>query len=817
MVTKTGDNTFLNAKDKLQQQLELEAEMLSNGKRRYDKKQNKSKESGNESLTTYGKSLLKRSIDSFIIEMDKEFGYHRTGPKLKVHVLLQGIDTKAVAVVAVKRIIDSISLTQKRTGTCIKLGAAIEDEAYFSAYKKFNKELFETVDKDLNKRTSHYGYRRNKHTQQAKKSGFKWKEWTQSEKLHVGSTCLKMFINATGFCFEQKQRKNNKDVYVITPTAKIMDWIKDVHDLNEYLTPEYLPTIIRPKRWKEGMATGGGYYTDLRNPVMLVSGLNVTSHRNYLRDLSTNSDMPDIYEGLNLVQDTMYTINKSLLLVAETVFDLDKFNDGTSIVTSDLLDEPNKPHDIATNAESRRKWKAKATVVHGINTKRKSKRLATKKIIELAKKFQDQEQIGFPCNMDFRSRMYYIPPYLNPQGTDLAKALLNFYEKKPIGKSGFRWLCIHLANNYGEDKISLDDRVKWTEDHEQDIIKCSQDPHNHKFWIYADKPWQFLAACMEYDKVKQYGLSYESNLPIFVDGSCNGLQHFSAMFRDDEGGTATNLVPSEKPNDIYQIVCDKVLVKLNQSDDPLAKQWLDFGIDRKATKRPVMVLPYGGTRYSCVNFIDEYVQGRVDKGDIPPFKSLSKANMFLARLVYESIGDTVSKASEAMTWLQKTASLVAQTNMPVHWVTPLGFPVRQAYYSQKDLVVRTHLMGRIRIRSFTDKIDKRKQSTGISPNLIHSLDATAMWLAVLNAHKEGVTSFSMVHDSYGTHAADVDVMLDCTKRGFIELYSNEDPINELKKQLEGYISDKNKHKIPKLPDLGDLDLYNLMNADYFFC
>ena len=90
-------------------------------------------------------------------------------------------------------------------------------------------------------------------------------------------------------------------------------------------------------------------------------------------------------------------------------------------------------------------------------------------------------------------------------------------------------------------------------------------------------------------------------------------------------------------------------------------------------------------------------------------------------------------------------------------------------------------------------------------------------LPVLNAHKEGVTSFSMVHDSYGTHAADVDVMLDCTKRGFIELYSNEDPINELKKQLEGYIPDKNKHKIPKLPDLGDLDLYNLMNADYFFC
>ena len=30
----------------------------------------------------------------------------------------------------------------------------------------------------------------------------------------------------------------------------------------------------------------------------------------------------------------------------------------------------------------------------------------------------------------------------------------------------------------------------------------------------------------------------------------------------------------------------------------MARQWLDFGVNRKTTKRPVMVVPYGGQLYS---------------------------------------------------------------------------------------------------------------------------------------------------------------------------------------------------------------------------
>ena len=817
MVTSKGDIEQL-----FKQEIELEERMIHKGSDRYYSKTQKSKESGNESLTVYGKKLLKSSIDNFEEAISKEFAFNESlsGATPIARKLVEGIDSRTLAVIATKRIIDGISFRKKRTGFAIQLASKIEDEAYFRAYEDYNKNLYKTVEKDLNKRSSNYEYRRYKQLKQSQRSGFQWTHWTVTEKCHVGSTLLDLFIRSTNFCRLElvisRKGKVKRSEYYICPTEKVLDWIRKCNDFNEYLDPEYLPTVIIPKKWEPGMSQGGGYIHDKIRPVMLVTGHNITSHRNYLKEVEL-ADMPGVIDGINAVQSTMYKINKPILYVAETIYDDDKFNQGSPIVTSANMDLPNKPHDINTNPKSLSKWKSEATIVHTLNAKLKSKRLQTSKILHVARTYMDFDQIGFPCNLDFRSRLYYVPAFLNPQGNDLAKSLLKFAEKKPIGADGFKWLCLHIANCYGYDKVSLEDRIKWVEDHHDMIISSSQDPHQDRSWIHADKPFQFLAACIEYDKVKQHGLGYESDLPIHIDGSCNGLQHFSAMLRDDEGGLATNLTDTQTPEDIYQIVCDKVIDKLKQSDDLLAKQWLDFGIDRKATKRSVMVLPYGGTRFSSVEFIDEYLSDRVSKGEHIPFDNRGEACKYLGYLIYDSIGDTVSKAREAMAWLQEVAKLVSKLNSPVEWETPLGFPIRQAYYDTTDLVVRTKMMGRIRVRSTTDKINKIKQSNGISANLIHSLDATCLYLCIDHARAKGITSFAMVHDSYGTHACDVDAMGESARAAFLELYGSNDPIEMLRDQLIKLLPEKDHKKIPDLPSKGDLDLEQIKKAKYFFC
>jgi len=42
----------------------------------------------------------------------------------------------------------------------------------------------------------------------------------------------------------------------------------------------------------------------------------------------------------------------------------------------------------------------------------------------------------FPSNLDFRGRVYPIPPYLHHLGSDLSRGLLTFAEGKPLGERG---------------------------------------------------------------------------------------------------------------------------------------------------------------------------------------------------------------------------------------------------------------------------------------------------------------------------------------------------------------------------------------------
>ena len=46
-------------------------------------------------------------------------------------------------------------------------------------------------------------------------------------------------------------------------------------------------------------------------------------------------------------------------------------------------------------------------------------------------------------------------------------------------------------------------------------------------------------------------------LEFFKDGSCNGLQHYTALGRDLKGAVGVNLVPSEVPQDIYTTVLER--------------------------------------------------------------------------------------------------------------------------------------------------------------------------------------------------------------------------------------------------------------------
>ena len=146
-----------------------------------------------------------------------------------------------------------------------------------------------------------------------------------------------------------------------------------------------------------------------------------------------------------------------------------------------------------------------------------------------------------------------MPPHLSNVGSDLCRGMLTFSEAKPLGKRGLYWLKVHLANFAGKDKMSFDERANYVEDNMGNVRECARDPFaGNNWWMELDDPFQGLATCREIVQAIDSGNpeTYTCSLPVHMDGSCNGLQHYAAIGRDTVGGKAVNLLEGEDPEDV---------------------------------------------------------------------------------------------------------------------------------------------------------------------------------------------------------------------------------------------------------------------------
>lgn len=112
-----------------------------------------------------------------------------------------------------------------------------------------------------------------------------------------------------------------------------------------------------------------------------------------------------------------------------------------------------------------------------------------------------------------------------------------------------------------------------------DVIVLIQ---GEKWWQESEEPWQTLAACFEIAKALKSPnpAEYVSHFPIHQDGSCNGLQHYAALGRDQQGAESVNLYPAEKPQDVYSAIAALVLANLPLNSFRISLRFLDFSYNR---------------------------------------------------------------------------------------------------------------------------------------------------------------------------------------------------------------------------------------------
>jgi DNA-directed RNA polymerase len=143
----------------------------------------------------------------------------------------------------------------------------------------------------------------------------------------------------------------------------------------------------------------------------------------------------------------------------------------------------------------------------------------------------------------------------------------------------------------------------------------------------------------------------------------------------------------------------------------------------------------------------------------------------------------------------------------------MGMKVQQSYYRLaltrvKTLYGETHLMDEQEAQG----LEIKDQTLAAAPNVIHSLDACHLAMTVRAAHAEGIDAFALIHDSYGTHACNVDTLGRVLREQFVELYSG-DWLAEFERQVREYAPDV---ALPERPEQGSLDVTRVLASPYFF-
>ena len=282
---------------------------------------------------------------------------------------------------------------------------------------------------------------------------------------------------------------------------------------------------------------------------------------------------------------------------------------------------------------------------------------------------------------------------------------------------------------------------------------------------------------------------------------------------------------------------------------------LDTKVSRKIIKQTVMTTVYGVTRLGAQQqILNRLIEVHETDGFNGPVerKDLSKMATYIAGLTFSSLGENFRGATRSMAWLLRIARLVSsESNVPVEWTTPLGWPVVQPYFRIESRRVKT-VIHSMKVMEASDLLHAQnnirapvqpyKQTQALPPNYVHSLDSSHM-LRTARACREAGLTFAAVHDSYWTHACDMPRMSRILREEFIALHESTD-LARLYEQLKnsywcklgignscpGYAGIKNgpcRHvegcrrvrwdeTEDEPPSTGELDINAVRESTYFF-
>lgn len=782
-----------------------------------------------EAQTAVGAAMVKQIVGPMEVLFRADLEARASGKATKGGSLLRvlkDLDATVVCAAASRAALNRMSRPTKLTALAARIGEALEDELRWHRWEKINKRQAEEVRKRVNQS-------RSPHQRRAALAGFarRWERkalaeaWTKHRTVGIGIRFIDYLVQLGVFEMTKiasRSMVKKSAAHAVRLTVQAAEWAKDMGDFLAVSRPLSWPLVIPPVPWT-GTSGGGFHFREgIFHPSMPMAlrPLNLVRRASKeQRAMLDKADLSTVYAGINAAQATAWRINPRVYGVMRKLMERGK--DAPGITSLDPREVPGRLSDEeAADKERLIAHKNEIRKAKTANAKMISKRFAQHRIFATAERFVSYPAIYFAYNLDFRGRVYACSDDLSPQGNDLQRGLLEFAEGDPLDLEGLQWLRVHLANTYGVDKVSFTERVRWTMANFEMILACAADPLEHEEWHAADQPWQFLAACFAYADFKEKGLGVPCRVPVMLDGSCSGIQHYAALLRDEDAGRAVNLVPGDKPGDLYRDVAERVMELLKTSTAPFSPEWLAWGIDRKITKRSVMVLPYGGTFLSNLDYVRDAVRDQVESRGVPSWLTEDNeqdAYVALAKVVWAAMHDVVKGPIEGMKYVRRVVKTWAREKptTKLYWTSPSGFPVVSNYsdYRSTNDTVRGEVAGHalsLKLDAPVEEINWNRVETSAAPNFVHSLDASHLLLSLKRASAEGITQLATVHDAFGTTPTKTAAFARILAEEFAKLYIA-DPFTCLQEPLKAMGVEP-----PEVPPRGALSVEAIARSPYLF-
>lgn len=313
----------------------------------------------------------------------------------------------------------------------------------------------------------------------------------------------------------------------------------------------------------------------------------------------------------------------------------------------------------------------------------------------------------------------------------------------------------------------------------------------------------------------------------------------------------SNSNKNEKPQDWYSYIIlrlkDRLKIKLESLEKGTdlyerIKRLNDFMWTREIFKKVIMTYPYNTSLRTKINYIkeseslilvdtiikdienfDDNKSRSKNKKDINKKNKLYQKNnikivtwyrtkesediissediRLLVDYIEEVIINDSSKISKLIRYLRNVARICNALKVPIIWGLPTGLEIHQSYLETESEPIQVFEFSKKVLKfSILKKpisLNKDKQIRALMPNLIHSLDATTMFLLYhefTNNYGEN-TNLYTIHDCFATTSDKSKKLITVIWSIYTNLYSNNQYLRDFDQGILNTIKDNLRKEV----------------------